>query len=68
MGTTCNWYQWPLDDRGLPATPGDRPTEVHVVPDVERYRHRPQECWCNPVLDVMDDGVPRFTHRLRGAG
>jgi hypothetical protein len=54
------WYRWPLGVDGLPA--GDRPvSEVHVVPEPNR-RHRPQLCWCDPVLDLVD-GVPRLTHR-----
>lgn len=56
------WYLWPLGVDGLPAE-GRPAVEVHVVPEVERRRHRPQECWCDPVLELVD-GVPRLTHRL----
>jgi hypothetical protein len=62
--TETAWCQWAIGENGLPAT-GERCYEIHVVPEEERRRHRPQECWCEPVLDVTADGVPRFTHRLQ---
>lgn len=56
------WCEWPLNASGLPAE-GEPVVEVHIVPEVERKRHRPQECWCDPELGVRD-GMPLFRHRL----
>lgn len=47
-------HAWPVGDH-----------EVHIVPEVERMRHTPEECWCDPVIELVDD-KPVFRHRLRG--
>lgn len=48
------WYRWPVGEH-----------EIHVVPEVERHRHRPVECWCDPSWDLMRDGTVRVTHRMQ---
>lgn len=58
------WHEWPIGPDGLPAEDGVV-CEVHIVPEPERKRHRPQECWCQPELGLRD-GTPLFRHRIRG--